>query len=317
MEELNNKIINYMNHFRNYNFREIINILHPSDEVYKQTIEQLLMTGEEELFHYKMSVFNPLFTFINNTKNSLPKNDYLANQITCIAGVLLVIFIQKQCAAGKIEFSNECNYNDTGSQEENICENMEDIITEINKSVVINSGFNKNKYIKNILHYVQELDNIKKSFSVLLTQVSDSDKEAYMNNFSRIETKIENRIKKNYRNFKGISNDAGNNESNMLQSVFLKRLVPILNVQLEILVKIYVTCCFALDQKNGMNKTIFPLIVEQKNLISLLKKEETVYKSLFLKCIEDPEIRKERMKWLKQTLYKEVLFYFRKNIDYK
>jgi len=283
MEELGKAIKDMQEKLKQgYNdFESIKGLLHPTREIIDETMAELNLAGEQGILYLKRSIFDSLLTFIKNSRQARPHEKIFSGQRKVIRGLLLSVYVQRLISLGRISNTDE---NLTATQDKPRNEkdtSLVSIINEINMLSHNDKNTVKAGEIKRIVYFIEELKKAKQSFQVLTAHAKDGKKkDEYIKHYQRIVKNIERRIKTAYQAFK--SNSTSQPADTIpLSTMPLKKLTPVLNVQMELLVKIFITLDFAFTQKGNVANIILPLAIDVKNLLNLVDREEVIYRSFF------------------------------------
>ncbi len=283
MEEIGKKIKDLQDKIKQEQrtLRNIEGLPVPTDEVLDETRANLNLAEEEGILYLKRSVMDSLLTFIKNSKEALPDLEQFKAQLNVMYGLLLTVYIQRLISIGKVEPTGDERWLEQHTAQETEGSTLVSVIKEVNELVKNDKNALKINEIKRIMYFIDEMKKARKSYhQVAAHTMDDKKKETYKRNFQRIAGSLELRIKAAYRLYE--SGTQGKDASSVsLAAIPLKKLSPVLNVQLESLIKFYVTLDFAARQGRSAASILVPLAIDVKNVLELIDREEVIFRSFF------------------------------------
>jgi hypothetical protein len=259
----------------------------PTDELLNETRANLCLAEERGILYLKRSVADSLLTFIRNSRKALPDKKQFTAQRNAVCGILFAVYIQRLISMGNTETPVDMPGPEPQAAQDATKHTLVSVIKEVDELVKNDKNAFKTPEIRNILYLIDEMKKARKSFHQITTLTRDAvKKEVYKKNYQRIAGNLESRIKTTYRAYK--SGTGGNNVNGVsLDAIPLKKLGPVLNVQLEVLIKFYMTLDFAAQEGRTCTNILLPLAIDIKNMVELIDKEEVIYRSFFSESHHD------------------------------
>jgi len=241
--------------------------------------EKVRFAVEDGVLEYKQAVLRSVFLTLEEEKYQALRLEELRAHDRPLAGLILVILLQRLIATGVIALPKDKD--SAGVSTDNM--DVKLILEDLRRRIKENPEFQKHPAVKNIFMQVAIYQKEKRNMDELLPNIKEEKQATFRENFQKTFDRVFASIRKNYADILSEENAraaAAQSREDLLVRLPIKSLAPFFNEQAQAVSRIRSTLDFAAQEKYRMREYLVRLHRDRDSMLGLLSRERELYRKL-------------------------------------
>jgi hypothetical protein len=245
----------------------------------KSLSETVRFSVEDGVLEYKQAVLRSVFLTLEEEKYQALRIEEIRTHDRPLAGLLLVILLQRLIATGVIALPRPRGSEAVSPEDLDV----KLILAELRRRIKIDPNFQKHPAVKNIFMQVAIYQKEKRNMDELLPNIKEEKQATFRENFQKTFDRVFASIRKNYADILSEENaraQSAQTQEDLLIRLPIKSLAAFFNEQAQAVSRIRSTLAFAAQEKYRMREYLVRLHRDKDGVLGLLSRERELYRKL-------------------------------------